>query len=463
MKKIVMLFMLFILFFVMSIKVSAHEDLVIVRISAVGDCTFGRDERNGYGNSFDHVYDLHGPDHFFADVKNIFAEDDITIANLEGALTHETEHIDWPHVFKGIPEYANIFSLGNIDAVSLANNHSLDYGEQGFADTAAALEKYGVGWFGYGKAYIKNIRGVKVGLLGYRDSMPGLRSAVADEIKELRELGAQLIIISFHWGYERENYPHDSQQRLGRYAVDCGADLVLGHHPHVIQGIEKYKGKYIVYSLGNFSFGGNRNPEDKDTFIFRQAFVFKDGVLQFENPIEIIPCSVSSVQHRNDFRPVPLSGYDAARVIKRLNEYSEPFGDAEYKSNAALPKQKPPTAISYNGRLIDFEQPPKRENGLTMADAKIIASTLGLQSEWNETEMKITLRGVKHKTNIEMIMLADSKYYTVNGNVLAFPDHSRPYIKNGGVYVPAEYVANVFGFRSQWIEVKNLFYIRSLF
>lgn len=96
-------------------------------------------------------------------------------------------------------------------------------------------------------------------------------------ISRAKKNNAEIIIVSFHWGTERKYYPNSKQKSLGHYAINCGASLVLGHHPHVLQGIEQYKGRYIVYSLGNFCFGGNSNPKDKDTMIFQQTFTLKNG------------------------------------------------------------------------------------------------------------------------------------------------------------------------------------------
>ncbi len=121
---------------------------------------------------------------------------------------------------------------------------------------------------------------------------------------------------------ERSNYPNATQLELGRYAIDQGADLVAGHHPHVIQGIEKYKGRYIVYSLANFCFGGNRNPSDKDTFIFQNAFTFKGKEL-ISVKGKVIPCQVSSVKEVNDYQPTILEGEEKERVLKRILKYSE--------------------------------------------------------------------------------------------------------------------------------------------
>lgn len=119
---------------------------------------------------------------------------------------------------------------------------------------------------------------------------------------------------------------------MGHWCIDQGYDLVLGCHPHVLQGIECYKGKYIVYSMGNFCYGGNKNPSDKDSMIFQQTFTFLDGVLQEETSIRAIPCRLSSVTNRNDYCPAILYGEEAEAWAARFNEYSEEFGltfDAE--------------------------------------------------------------------------------------------------------------------------------------
>ena len=147
-------------------------------------------------------------------------------------------------------------------------------------------------------------------------------------IDKLAEEGVDLILACCHWGTEREYYPEEYQQTLGRLCIDWGADLVIGHHPHVLQGIEEYQGKYIVYSLGNFCFGANRNPTDKDTMIFTQTFTFVDGEKTEDTTIRIIPCSVSSVSSRKDFKPTVATGEEAKRIIGRINEFSREFGVA---------------------------------------------------------------------------------------------------------------------------------------
>jgi len=209
-------------------------------------------------------------------------------------------------------------------AVSLANNHTNDFFPRGYADTKANLDSFGVAYFGNETNTIIEIKGVKVGLFGYLmwASMED-RSKITASIRELKNNGAELIIAYFHWGDDRSNVPNASQRRIGRFAIDSGADLVLGAHPHVIQGIEEYKGKNIVYSLGNFAYGGNANPADKDTFIFQQTFTFENGVLQDTNETNIIPAYISSVRHRNNYQPTPADGAEAERILGRIKSYSD--------------------------------------------------------------------------------------------------------------------------------------------
>lgn len=154
----------------------------------------------------------------------------------------------------------------------------------------------------------------------------GSEQLLAEGIGKLQEEGVDLILACCHWGIEKDNYPTENQQYLGRKCIDLGADLVIGHHPHVLQGVEEYNGKFIVYSLANFCFGANRNPVDKDTMIFQQTFTFVDGVKQEDRQVQIIPCSVSSVKDRNNFQPTPAQGEEAARIIGRINTYSQGFG-----------------------------------------------------------------------------------------------------------------------------------------
>lgn len=298
---------------------------VQLTVSAVGDCTIGTDEQFDKSSNFDAFYIVKkDPAYFFQNVKEILGGDDLTIINMEGTLTESTDRQEKTFAFKGDPKYTEIFTAGSVEAANLANNHSKDYGEQSYTDTIQYLENAGLTTFGYDRVAVKEIKGIKVGLVGIyvlADGM-GRQQQVIDNIQAVKDQGAQVVIVSFHWGTEKSNYPDETQKALAHTAVDSGADLVLGHHPHVLQGIEKYKGKNIVYSLGNFCFGGNRNPADKDTMIFQQTFTFENGALVQDDVTNIIPCSLSSVQQYNDYQPTPLEGEEAQRVQQKIQEFS---------------------------------------------------------------------------------------------------------------------------------------------
>ena len=295
-------------------------------ISAVGDCTFGTDENFAYEGSMPAKYDEVGDfNYFFENVKSVFEADDLTIVNFEGTLTDSTIREDKQFAFKADKSYAEILTDGFVEAANLANNHSKDYGEQSYNDTMDALDEAGITNFGYDRVAIKKVKGIKVGLVGtyvLADGL-GVKDSMEKNIQDLKDEGAQVIIASFHWGEEKAEYPNDVQVELAHAAIDAGADLVLGHHPHVLQGIEQYKGKNIVYSLGNFCFGGNMYPSDMDTMIFQQTFTLKGGKLQEDNVTNIIPCSISSVEDYNNYQPTPAAGEKETEILNKITQRSQ--------------------------------------------------------------------------------------------------------------------------------------------
>ena len=300
--------------------------IVTITLSAAGDTTLGGDNRWAGYHAFMREFANSGQNHahFLRNVAHIFYESDLSIVNLEGTLTYATEHMDKEFVFRGPPHFAQILTAGHVDAVTISNNHTIDFFQRGYDDTVNALRDVGLTYFGNEFKTIKEVNGIKVGLFGYRiwhDSAEN-RNRIRAAINDLQNRGAQLIIAYYHWGTEHVNHPEQYQINIGRYSIRNGADLVLGAHPHVIQGIEQYMGRYIVYSLANFSFGGNANPRDQDTFIFQQTFSFEGGVLQAGGDTNIIPLFVSSVRGRNDFTPTVAEGTDAERILGRIERYS---------------------------------------------------------------------------------------------------------------------------------------------
>ena len=299
-------------------------DPVSLTLSVVGDCTLGTDENFDYDTSLNAYYENYGTDYFMANVKSIFSADDLTIANFEGTLTESTEREDKQFAFKAPASYANILTAGSVEAVNTANNHSHDYGEESFNDTLKALDAANIIHFGYDETAITEVKGVKVGLVGIYELNDhlGREEQLKQNIAKVKQDGAQLIVVIFHWGNEKEEVPDDNQKTLGHLAIDEGADLVCGHHPHVLQGIEEYKGKNIVYSLGNFCFGGNAYPSDMDTMIFQQTFTIDQNGVKDDNVTNIIPCSISSDSDYNNYQPTPAEGEEATRIIQKIQERS---------------------------------------------------------------------------------------------------------------------------------------------
>lgn len=306
---------------------------VSLTLSVVGDCTLGTDETFDYDTSLNAYYENYGADYFLQNVKDIFSTDDLTIANFEGTLTDSDEREDKTFAFKAPASYASILTGGSVEAVNTANNHSHDYGEQSFNDTLAALDDAGIVHFGYDETAVMDVKGIKVGLVGIYELYDHLEreQQLKDNIAKVKADGAQLIVVIFHWGNETETVPDSNQTTLGRIAIDEGADLVCGHHPHVLQGIETYKGRNIVYSLGNFCFGGNSSPSDMDTMIYQQTFTIDADGVKKDNVTNIIPCSISSAAYDgyNNYQPTPAEGDESTRILGKINERSSWISTAE--------------------------------------------------------------------------------------------------------------------------------------
>lgn len=337
---------------------------VSLTLSVVGDCTLGTDETFDYDTSLNAYYDNYGADYFLQNVKDIFSTDDLTIANFEGTLTNSDEREDKTFAFKAPASYASILTGGSVEAVNTANNHSHDYGEQSFDDTLAALDDAGIVHFGYDETAVMDVKGIKVGLVGIYELYDHLEreQQLKDNIAKVKADGAQLIVVIFHWGNETETVPDSNQTTLGRIAIDEGADLVCGHHPHVLQGIETYKGRNIVYSLGNFCFGGNSSPSDMDTMIYQQTFTIDADGIKKDNVTNIIPCSISSAAYDgyNNYQPTPAEGDEATRILGKINERSSWISTAEgstftakYNSNNDSQSSSADTAAS-DSDIVDM-------------------------------------------------------------------------------------------------------------
>ena len=325
-----------------------EDGSVIVTISATGDVTIGGDTRKSGKSIFDKQLEKEpsGLSFPMENVADLFAADDMTIVNFEGTLTTTKSATSNTYSFAAPPEYVQVLTSGNIEAVSLENNHIMDHGETGYADTCQTLENNGIVYSGHlGSAIYTTDTGVSIGMLSYQTfngNYPVIYNAIEGDIAALRSAGCQLVIVSYHWGEEKDYLPNERQVPLGRATIDAGADLVIGHHSHRINPIEEYNGKYICYSLGNFSFAGNIKPDDMDTFIFQQRFrVYPDGRAQNEG-FRIVPCSISSQESVNDFKPTPKEGDAAQAVVDRLLELGAKL-EKTYKSTGVTAVESYPT------------------------------------------------------------------------------------------------------------------------
>ncbi len=303
-------------------------------LTAVGDCTLATDITTPAEGSFESKVEELGGDYgyFFRNVADIFASDDLTVVNFEGTLSNRGERQEKTFAFRGDPEYVNILTSSSVEAASLANNHSGDYGEVSLTDTASALTNAGIFAFNGMSIASPMINGVKIALVGINALNPDDAAQMEECIRRAKINGAQIVILYIHWGIEKDTEPGADQTEMAHAAIDAGADLVLGSHPHVLQGVEKYNGRYIVYSLGNFCFGGNTNPADKDTVIVRAVISTDEKGAYIDNDdISFIPCMISSTGEYNDYQPTPAQGADRERIIEKLTERTDAIAPLNLK------------------------------------------------------------------------------------------------------------------------------------
>uniref|UniRef100_UPI003D8BB1D0 CapA family protein n=1 Tax=Gordonia sp. B7-2 TaxID=3420932 RepID=UPI003D8BB1D0 len=310
-------------------------DLVL---SFTGDNILGTDDKFSTASSLPTLWQESGrkPDYFFQNVRQFFDADDLTVANFEVALTK------WPekrykgegevYHFHGEAALAKTLPAGGIDVVTVANNHTFDYGQRGFDDTLAALRAAGIEYFGAGEesegsgydlTLLRTVKGVTIGFVGYQTwtDSDAVVAKIRRDFARLRAAGADVVIPFFHWGIESQHTPYEVQTRLAHIAIDAGAALVVGTHPHVIQSMEIYRGKLIAYSFGNFAFGGNSNPTDKRTFILQARLRTVDGEVRSVD-YRVIPTRVSRTESYNDYVPTPYRGDEKQQVLAFINGLS---------------------------------------------------------------------------------------------------------------------------------------------
>lgn len=286
-------------------------------ISMVGDCTLASIQT---GRDFDSYIDKNWTSWPFSGVVDYLDQDEFTLANLECTFSDEKLKSSSLFYFRGPSSYADILVQGSVECVTLGNNHTDDFGAKGVADTKAALDAVGVPWAAAGESkVITTEHGLKIGI--YCPGWTGLsKSNITTGIQKLKEAGADILIFAPHWGTEGSYKVTANQESFAHAAIDAGAHIVFGTHPHVLQKMEAYNGGYIFYSLGNFSFGGNTAPRDVDTAI-AQVTVKKDGDSWAVDDYDLIPCRLSSTDSKNDYCPRPYKedeeGY--TRALSKLD------------------------------------------------------------------------------------------------------------------------------------------------
>lgn len=301
---------------------------ITLTMSFTGDVTIGSNVQHNGKSIFEKELDRQKRDiNFpFRNVKSIFSEDDLTLINFEGTLTTEDRNPDKRNnsfLFRADPSYVSMLSDNGVESVSLENNHVLDMGAAGLRETKETLVDAGISFACEDQPAIIEIKGVRIGSLAYQ-TFGGRHEEIIEllprEIDDLRDQGCDIVIVSYHWGDEKDYKPNSNQIRLGRSTIDAGADLVIGHHSHRINPIEYYKGRYICYSLGNFSFAGNNKPDDMATYIFQIQMVVENGKAR-SDAFRIIPCRISSTVDYNDFAPTPYTEEsDIEQLLEKLKE-----------------------------------------------------------------------------------------------------------------------------------------------
>ncbi|KAA0891649.1 CapA family protein [Oryzomonas rubra] len=276
-----------------------------------------------------------GYGHPFAGVTSALAMSDINLANLESPIANRgREYTTKKFRFRAEPEVARAVRTAGFNLVTLANNHSMDFGAAALTETMANLETAGITWIGAGenlaearRMAIFTVKGKKIAFLGYSltqpveffaarqrpGTAPGYETIFTPDIARARK-EADYVIVSFHWGKEGRAMPTPFQRSIAHKAIDAGADVIIGHHPHVLQGIERYKKGIIFYSLGNFTFASKSAAAD-------QSVIIRLRLDDTRREAEILPLDV--LYRRVGFQPRLLSGRPAAGVIERLNSLSK--------------------------------------------------------------------------------------------------------------------------------------------
>lgn len=285
----------------------AYNPLVEIDFTFLGDCTLATQLGDSSQGTFNWYSDNYSADYFFEKTYPYICDDDFTIANCECVFTDNqlpTREKGYTPAFWFRSKSANaqIFSVSDIEAVSIANNHTYDYGQQGMDDTISALETAGIEWGNTEKDIILEKDGVKIGVVC--GTMWYEWQGILDRLENIKS-STDIQIVFFHGGEEAVHQQESWKVQACHEIADAGADLIIGGHPHVLQPLENYNGVHIVYSIGNFCFGGNRYPENR-TIVYKEHMTFNKDTKEIVSSQEtIIPFYVYTGSI-NNFQPAPI-------------------------------------------------------------------------------------------------------------------------------------------------------------
>ena len=325
--KRVLLFLCWLMMASFAVPAAAQTaSVTTVRLSFAGDCTLGGDERwmNYAIGTFKVMRQQVNNDAYFLEkCRDIFSRDDLTVINLEGVLSDSSrgkvEGKKWN--FRGPTDSVNILKLGSVEAVTLGNNHSGDYGRFGLDATRQALRDAGIMYCLEEESFIYEKEGIRIAFLGFWETVFRAKSSwLKQEIMRLKaEEGCQAVVILYHGGSQYQQKHKNSQTDDAHLAIDIGADLFIGHHPHVLQGIEIYKNRHIIYSLGDFCYGGNRQPRAMEypSMVAGFELQFRNGQYMGQQ-LTIHPFRISATAPRNNYQPYPVQGEEAVEVMNIL-------------------------------------------------------------------------------------------------------------------------------------------------
>lgn len=294
-------------------------------LSFIGDCSIGEAiQYEGQEEGYTWMLEHNGYDWPFSLVREYLDRDDFTFANLEVVISERTRHVDKRFPLIASPENGQVLLHSGIDAVNTVNNHCFDFYLEGYQDTIAALDQLPMKHFGSVYVGSKNaqdvlleteVKGVKIGALGFTYPQDSDVKLIGQRIDKLRENGCDIVVVSMHWGQETHPTQNSWQMKMARQVIDAGADIIWGHHPHVLQPVQFYNGGIILYSTGNFTFGSMSSSVDRDTGIFQVTFDLTEEGPQLAH-FKVIPCTTTG---SGDYRPYEFTDQEAReRVFSKL-------------------------------------------------------------------------------------------------------------------------------------------------